>query len=267
MTTVTHSPGRGTPAASRAAQAQTLRDLHRAPELLNLVNVWDVASAVVVAGTPGCAAIATASAAIAASHGYEDGENLPLELHLQVLRRIAAAVELPVTADLERGYGQVRATVKAAIAAGVVGANLEDDLCPTAEMALRVREAVAAGEELGVPLVVNARTDVYLNQPGAPENAKLAEAISRGRAYLDAGADCVFVPGCVRTTSIEALVAALGRGRLSLLNVPGLPDAHTLESLGVARLSHGPFPHRSALAALAAYAADTMVMGGICDDA
>jgi 2-methylisocitrate lyase-like PEP mutase family enzyme len=150
-------------ASAQHHRAETLRNLHHAPALLELVNVWDVGSAHVVARTPGCSAIATASAAIAASHGYEDGENVPFDLHLDVLQRICSAVELPVTADLERGYGDVRATIEAAIDAGAVGANLEDDMCPVDEMSGRISEAVDAGRRRGVPLVVNARTDVYLN--------------------------------------------------------------------------------------------------------
>lgn len=243
-------------ARTQKERAVALRRLHHGPALLNLINVWDVASARTIARTPGCAAIATASAAIAASHGYDDGENIPLELHLNVLRGICLAVELPVTADLERGYGDVRTTVEAAIDAGIAGANLEDDMCPADQMRERIRDAVQAARAHRVPIVLNARTDVYLNRADWAEHAKLAEAIRRGRAYLDAGADCVFVPGCTEPESIRALVAAFGAGRASLLAVPGLADAHTLRGLGVARLSHGPFPHRRAMEALAVFAAD-----------
>lgn len=240
-------------AAGQRAKAEKLRALHRDSALLNLVNVWDVASARTIAASSECAAIATASAAIAASHGYPDGEHIPWELHVGMLRRICSAVDLPVTADLERGYGNVRATVESAIDAGVVGANLEDDLCPTAEMQSRIDDAVAAGGSSGVPIVLNARTDVYLINPDWDEDAKLSETIGRGLAYLAAGADCVFVPGCTKETSIDALVGALGRERVSLLAVPGLPAVGWLEEAGVARLSHGPFPHRRTLEALAAY--------------
>jgi 2-methylisocitrate lyase-like PEP mutase family enzyme len=220
---------------------------------LELVNVWDVASARTVASTPRCEAIATASAAIAAAHGYDDGEHIPLDLHLAVLQRICAAVDLPVTADLERGYGDVSATIQAALHAGVVGANLEDAMCPAEEMCQRVAAAVEAGAAQQVALVLNARTDVYLGTGDDDEDAKCSESIGRGRSYLEAGADCIFVPGCTDTTSIGRLVAAFGPGRLSLLAVPGVAPAAALEALGVARLSHGPYPQRHALAALAAY--------------
>ena len=236
-------------------RADRLRRLHTDPALLVLVNVWDVASARTVAATPGCRAVATASDPIAAAHGYPDGERIPVELVLAATGRIAAAVDLPVTADLEAGYGDVDGTVRRAVASGVVGANLEDALDPLPAAADRVARAVRAAAAEGVPLVLNARTDCYLLQPGRPAPDLLAEALRRGRAYLDAGADCVFVPGCVDREAIGALVAGLGRGRVSLLALPGLPAPAELADLGVARLSHGPGPHRHTLAALAELAA------------
>src|ERR687898_935751 len=120
-----------------AARARTLAELHEAPEILVLANVWDVASAKVVAATYGVRALATASHAIAATFGYEDGENIPLDLHLDMVGRIAAAVDLPVTMDFEAGYGDPGETTRRAIAAGVVGGNLEDQMKP-------LDEAVAA---------------------------------------------------------------------------------------------------------------------------
>ncbi|MDN5766351.1 MAG: isocitrate lyase/phosphoenolpyruvate mutase family protein [Humibacillus sp.] len=235
-------------------QAEHLRRLHHDDAILVLVNVWDAASARVVAATPGCSAIATASAAIAATHGYEDGENIPVDLMIDCLRRVCQAVELPVTADLERGYTDVGATTSAALDAGAVGINLEDDLCATETMEERIREAVDTGQAHGIPLVVNARTDVFLLRPDAAPEQHYAEAAERGRRYLDAGADCVFVPGCTAEQHIRDLVAQFGPGRLSLLAVPGTADAGTLQEWGVARLSHGPFPHRRTLQALDAYA-------------
>lgn len=238
---------------AQAAKAAALRRMHQSTELLELVNVWDVASARAIAARPGTTAIATASAAIADSHGYPDGEHIPLDLHLAAVARICQVVELPVTADLERGYGDVATTIEAALDAGVVGANLEDDLCAVQEMLERVTAAVESGAARGIPLVLNARTDVYLKSPGTREADKLAEAIRRGAAYLTAGADCIFVPGCISETSISELVSAFGPGRLSLLAVAGTPPTSRLAELGVARLSHGPYPMRHALAALAHY--------------
>lgn len=179
--------------------------------------------------------------------------NIPRDLHLATIGRNCAATSLPVTADLERGYDDVAATVRAGLDCGVVGANLEDDLCPVDLMTERVRVAVATGAAAGVPLVVNARTDVYLHGTALDAGERLREAQARGLAFLEAEADCVFVPGRAVADDIAVLVETFGPGRLGLLAVPGVPGAAELERLGVARLSHGPFPYRRALGALQAY--------------
>ena len=239
---------------TQRSKAELLRRLHHDDAILVLINVWDAASARVVAATPGCVAVATASAAIAAAHGYDDGENIPVDLMIDCLRRISRAVDVPVTADLERGYAEVGATTSAALEAGAVGINLEDDLCATETMEQRIRAAVETGRAHGIPLVVNARTDAYLLRPDWAPEQRYAEALARGRRYLDAGADCVFVPGCAAEQPVRDLVEAFGPGRLSLLAVPGLADPGALQQWGVSRLSHGPYPHRHALQALDAYA-------------
>lgn len=248
-------------ASALRARAEVLRGLHTDAELLVLVNVWDAASAVTVAAVPGCRAIATASAAVAAAHGYPDGEQIPVELMLAAVGRIVAAVDLPVTADLESGYGDVDATIRRAVQLGVVGANLEDAMRPLSEAVSMVEQAVRASRAEGVPLVLNARTDCYLDESDRPEPQRLADARRRGRAFLDAGADCVFVPGCVDEEAIGALVEHFGPGRLSLLALPGLPDTGRLERLGVARVSFGPAPQRHALAALAQLASSLLTAG------
>lgn len=240
----------------QASKANDFRALHRRAQLLQLINVWDVASAHAVAGRPDTHAIATASASIAAAHGYEDGENIPLDLHLAAIERICAAVPLPVTADLERGYGDAFATVTAAIGVGAVGVNLEDDLGPAPEFAAAVAEAVRAGARTGIPLVVNARTDIYLSASTVDPTSRCDEAIARGLAYLGAGADCVFVPGLVDQREIARVTAAFGPQRLSLLAQPGIPRSSILEALGVARVSHGPAPLRVAMATLAGWDTD-----------
>jgi 2-methylisocitrate lyase-like PEP mutase family enzyme len=235
-----------------ADRAATLLDLHRAPEILVLTNVWDVVSAQVVAGTPGVRALATASHSIAATFGYEDGENIPLALHLDMVGRIAAAVDVPVTMDFEAGYGDAGETVRRAIGAGAVGGNLEDQMKPLDEAVAAVEAALRAGRDAGIDFVLNARTDAFVRaEQGADRSAVLAEAIRRGTAYLDAGAPVVFVPGVVAQDEIEALVDALGPQKLSLISVPGrsLPARH-LQELGVARVSTGPFTQRVALTAL-----------------
>src|SRR3954453_802881 len=143
------------------SRATTLLDLHQAPELLTVVNVWDVISAKVVADVEGTTALATASHSIAAAYGYEDGENIPLDLMLEAAGRIAASTELPVTADLEGGYGDPAETVRRAIGLGIVGANIEDQMRPLSEAAANVERIMRVAEQEGVDFVLNARTDAF----------------------------------------------------------------------------------------------------------
>jgi 2-methylisocitrate lyase-like PEP mutase family enzyme len=234
-----------------ADRASTLLALHTDPSLLRLVNVWDVASARVVAQTEGTTALATASHAIAAMLGYEDGERIPLDLMLEAVGRIVVAVDLPVTADLEGGYGDAGETCRRAIGLGVVGANIEDQMKPLAEAVASVEAVIRAAEAEGVPdFVLNARTDAVLRGGDRDPAETLADAIQRGRAFLDAGAPVVFVPGALVEEQVVALVEAFGPQRLSMLPVAGAPSLDRLEELGVARVSFGPFPQRVALTAL-----------------
>ncbi len=236
---------------SRTEQAAALARLHDDPRILVLANVWDVASARAVAAVDGTRALATASHAIAAAHGYPDGEQIPLDLHLAAVARITAGVELPVSMDFEAGYGDAGETTRRAIAAGAVGANLEDALAPLPDAVAAVRAVVAAREAEGTGFVLNARTDAFLKAPaGSDPRAMLADAVTRGRAYLDAGAECVFVPGVRDASTIAALVENLGVRRISVLAGPGAPPMAELERLGVARASLGPFSYRVALTAL-----------------
>lgn len=233
------------------AAAQELRRLHDDPDVLVLVNVWDAASARAVAALPGCRAIASASHAIANSFGYEDGQRIPVDLMIEAVGRIVTAVDLPVTADLEAGYGDPHDTVRRAIDVGVVGANLEDAMAPFDESVRAVQAAVAAGEAAGIPFVLNARTDVYLQPHGRSPQEQLAEAIRRGRAYLDAGAACVFVPGRLAAQTAAALVDGIGVRKVSVLATSGGATPEEFAAAGVARISYGPWPHRAALTALA----------------
>src|SRR6478609_8489150 len=169
-------------------KASTLLQLHRAPDLLTVVNVWDVISAQVVAQVDGTTALASASHSIAASYGYEDGEQIPVDLMLEAVGRIVAATDLPVSADLEGGYGDPAGTVRKAIGIGVVGANIEDQMRPLAEAAANVEKIMKVAEEEGVDFVLNARTDAFhLGRDKDPAD-NLATAIKRGKAFLDAGA-------------------------------------------------------------------------------
>jgi 2-methylisocitrate lyase-like PEP mutase family enzyme len=247
-----------------AARARHLLELHSAPEILVLANVWDVASAKVVAATDGVRALATASHSIASTFGYEDGENIPLNLHLDMVGLIVAAVDLPVTMDFEAGYGDPGDTARRAIEIGVVGGNLEDQMKPLEEAVGAVEAVLRAGWDAGIDFVLNARTDAYIRaEAGTPRDELLAEAIRRGRAFLEVGAPVVFVPGVVARDDIEALVDALGPQKLSVISVPGksLP-VRELQELGVARVSTGPFTQRVALTALQDATAE-LLAGGV----
>jgi 2-methylisocitrate lyase-like PEP mutase family enzyme len=246
-------------------RAELLRQLHADPELLVLVNVWDVATATTVAGVPGCRAIATASHSIAAAFGYPDGEQIPVATMLDMVGRIAAAVDLPVTADLEAGYGDPAETVRKAIGLGVVGANIEDQMRPLAEAAAVVSSVVKAAGEEGVPIVLNARTDAFLHAGQRDPRHVLVDAIARGRAFLDAGADCVFVPGRLDAESVSVLVEGIGDRKVSVIGFPGLPAHLELESLGVARISYGPRPQSLVLDALADTSAQLLRGGSLPD--
>jgi 2-methylisocitrate lyase-like PEP mutase family enzyme len=244
-------------------KARELQRLHSDPELLLLVNVWDVVSARVVADSPGTTAIATASHSIAASYGYPDGEHIPRDLMLEAAGRIAAAVDLPVTADLEAGYGDPGGTITMAIDAGIVGANLEDRLKPLPDAVRAVEDAVAAGERAGVPFVLNARTDAFLRAADKDPAAVLADAVERGRAYLDAGASTFFVPGRLDEPTVSALVEALGPQKVNVIGAPGSLPLETLQRLGVARVSYGPWSQNVALTALARLVEDVRAGGGL----
>jgi 2-methylisocitrate lyase-like PEP mutase family enzyme len=235
-------------------KAQAFLAMHGRP-ILVLPNAWDVASARVVEAA-GARAVATSSAAVAAALGYPDGERLPRESMLEVVRRIAAAVAVPVTADVEAGYGrspeELAATTRGVLAAGAVGINLEDGtgdsaapLRPLAEQVERIRAVRAAATAAGVPLVINARVDVYLAQAGPPES-RCAETVRRSSAYREAGADCLFVPGVSDADLIARLVREAG-GPLSLLAGRATPPVSELERLGVARVSVGSGLMRAAL--------------------
>lgn len=246
-----------------SGKGQRLVDLHDAPEILQVINVWDVASAKVIADLEGSTALATASHSIAASYGYEDGEKIPLDLMLEAVGRIATATELPVSADLEAGYGNAGETIRRAIGVGVVGANIEDQLKPFDEAVSAVRAAVKAAEAEGVVFALNARTDVFAKgTPGADPEEQLTEAINRGRAFLAEGATNVFIPGLFDAATVAALVEGIGQYKVSLIGVPGSLSPAALQELGVARVSYGPLTQRLALTALQSAALE-LLAGGV----
>jgi 2-methylisocitrate lyase-like PEP mutase family enzyme len=240
---------------AQGRKAEELRKLHSGPRMLLLPNAWDVASARVLEEL-GYPAIATTSAGVAFALGYPDGQRVTRDEMLEVVARIARAVRVPVTADMEAGYGTTLAdmakTAKAIVAAGAVGLNLEDVTGETessqvnAELqAEKIRTIRETSASLGVTLVVNARTDIYL-MPIGPEATRFERTVERLRAYHAAGADCVFAPGVSERGLIEELVKAVV-APLNILVMPGCPPIPELEKLGVRRASIGSGVMRSTL--------------------
>ncbi|HWI31551.1 MAG TPA: isocitrate lyase/phosphoenolpyruvate mutase family protein [Microbacterium sp.] len=249
-----------------AEKARAFAALHSAPEILRVVNVWDVASAKVISDLPGTRALATAGHSIAASHGYADGEQIPLDLMIAAIARITAATDKPVSTDLDSGYGHPGETTRRAIGAGAVGANVEDAMKPLDESVAAVRAIIAAGEAEGVPFVLNARTDALIKGGKRPIEEGIADAIERGRAYLAEGATTVFVPGILNADVTRQLVDGIGERKVSVIGLPGALSAPEYEALGVARISYGPMTQRVALTALKHVALDLMNGGVIPAD-
>ena len=236
-------------------KAETLRALHKGPGVLVLPNAWDVASAKIFENS-GFRAIATTSAGIAASLGYADGQHISRCEMLDAVTRIARAVSIPVTADLEAGYAttaeEMRQTAIGLLETGAVGLNLEDGLKEgtfpleqTSHHVGKIRTVREVCREAGVDLVINARTDIFLKNVGESVN-RLAHAIHRGNAYLHAGADCIFVPGVTEADTIGELVQNIS-GPINILAVAGTPAISELERLGVSRVTFGSGPMRAAL--------------------
>ena len=239
----------------QAQKAEQFRKLHHGPRILTLPNAWDVASARVLEDL-GYPAIATTSAGVAFALGYADGQYISRDEMLGMVARIAKAVRVPVTADMEAGYGttpeDMAETAKAVIAAGAIGMNLEDvtgqDESSHVDMKLqlgKIRAIRKVSASLGVPLVLNARTDVYL-MPIGPAETRFERTVERLRAYREAGADCLFAPGLSHAATIAKLAKALD-GPLNILVTNGSPSLKELEKMGVARASTGSATMRATL--------------------
>ena len=239
--------------------AQRFNDLHIKGQPLTLFNIWDAGSAKAVAAS-GARALATGSWSVAAAHGFSDGEALPLELLLENLKRIVASVDLPVSCDVESGYGSqpaaVAETIAKVIAMGAVGVNLEDQriggegLYSLAEQCARLRAAREAADAAGTPLFINARTDIFLKRDSVEhDRAALEEALNRAEAYADAGASGFFVPGLADAEGIETLCRRAPLP-VNIMVLPATPAPEQLADLGVARISYGPAPYRRMMEAL-----------------
>jgi 2-methylisocitrate lyase-like PEP mutase family enzyme len=242
-----------------AARAKSLLEAHSGPPILVLPNAWDVASARIFAAS-GARAIGTTSMGITATEGVAEGDEADWPMMLARIRKIAAAVDVPVTADVEKGYaareGGIASTVDDLLDAGVVGMNVEDSVGPPGSplseanvLARRIAEARAAADARGVHLVINAKTDVFLAD--GPEAERIAAAVARGAEYRRAGADCLFVPGALTPEMIRTLVGELD-SPLNVVANPAIgaevPNVAELEALGVARVSVGSGILRATLA-------------------
>lgn len=242
--------------ATSSDKARAFAALHRPGDPVVLFNAWDPGSAQAVAEA-GAKAIATGSASVAAAHGFQDAEALPLELALANAERVAAAVELPVTIDFEGGYAVepegVAANMKRLADTGAIGCNFEDQviggegLHPIEGQAERIRAARAA---VGPDFFINARTDIFLKTRAATHDpAAIEEALARARAYAEAGASGFFVPGLVDLDQLAQICAASPLP-INFMAFPGAPEAAAVAAAGVARISHGPFPYKLAMKAL-----------------
>jgi 2-methylisocitrate lyase-like PEP mutase family enzyme len=240
-------------------KADHFRALHIPGKPLVLFNIWDVGSARAVAAA-GAKAIATGSWSVAHANGYDDGEQTPLDLTIDNLRRIVCTTHLPVSVDLEGGYGatgaEVGSTVRLAIQAGAVGCNLEDSLPrsgrlrATVDQADRIRNARRASEAAKIHFFINARTDVFFQQPANQhDDSMVAEVVERAHVYAEAGADGLFAPGLTNLT----LIARLAEASPLPINIMVADSTSPLSALaeqGVARVSHGPRPYLLAMKVL-----------------
>ena len=240
----------------QSAKAESLRAMHFAPPVLVLPNAWDAASARIFEKA-GARAIATTSAGVAFSLGHPDGQGIPRDLMLEAVARIATSVRVPVTADVEAGYGsspgEMAETTVCLIQAGAVGLNLEDatgdpsnPLFSLQEQVERIGAVKESAEHAGVRVVINARTDVFLGQIGEPAK-RLGETVRRLSAYRSAGADCVFIPGVTDAPTISELVRQVS-GPINVLIGSDMPSTAELQNLGVARVSAGSGIMRASMA-------------------
>ena len=242
------------------SRAERFRALHEGDSILVLPNAWDVASARLMAAA-GAVAVGTTSMGVAAAAGYPDIQRIPTALMIAAVERMAQAIEVPLNADMEAGHGEttdeVVASIRKAMMAGAAGINIEDGtgdptapLVPQELLAERIAAIRAMAAAAGIPLVINARTDVFLRKVG-DEGERLKETIARGEAYRASGADCVFVPGGLPREVIAALVAALTTINVvanPAISIPVVPSVPELQNLGVARVSIGSAAMRASLA-------------------
>ena len=240
-------------------KAEAFRNLHVKGSPVILFNVWDAGSARTIEQA-GAKAIATGSWSVAAAHGFDDGEKIPLPLVLANIKRIVDSVALPVTLDFETGYatdpGELKANIKDVIAAGAIGINFEDRIIGAGglhtieDQSARIEAIREAADEASIPFFINGRTDVFLKTyPAKHDEGQLEEAVRRAEAYAEAGASGLFAPGLRDPQLIEKLC---DRSTLpvNILVLPDTPPTKTMAQLGVARISYGAAPYRQMAEAL-----------------
>lgn len=234
---------------TQVEKAKQFYELHHTGRLLILPNIWDVIGAKLLEDL-GYAAIATASASVAYSNGYNDGENISFADVLLILKRIAGSVNVPVTADVESGYAQnenqLKENIRQLIATGIVGINIEDTdkktkaLVPAAVQSEKIKLIKKIAAEMNVPLFINARTDCFIHETSfASSQLKLEETIKRGLAYKAAGADCFYPILVHNANEIKAIVEQVEMP-VNVITIPGVPALNVLQQMGVARVSLGP---------------------------
>jgi 2-methylisocitrate lyase-like PEP mutase family enzyme len=250
---------------NQTEKAELFANLHKSGDPLILFNIWDAGSARAVAEA-GAKAIATGSWSVAAAQGYTDGETLPLDFAVENIRRIAGSVDLPVTLDFEGGYAEspdeLKANITRVIQAGAIGINFEDQvvggegLYSIERQSARIRAIREAASDSGVPLFINARTDIFLKTlPAAETEEQLAQALERASAYADAGASGFFAPGLRDPEMIRRLCEGSPLP-VNIFVIPGVPSNNEMAGLGVARISYGPGPYRQMIEWLKGKAAE-----------
>lgn len=255
--------------ALQIQKAEQLLRLHHDPKLLILPNIWDPIGARLLEGL-GYPAAATASAAVAFSLGYDDGQKITLEAMIEAVRRVANSVDIPVTADMEGGFAEqpedVAENMRQVIRAGAVGINFEDSTMeggPLHEIAFqcaRIRAIRSMADQEGVPLVINARTDVYIRADDISPDERLAETVVRARAYMEAGADCIYPIVVHDLDTLKAIQTAV-QAPINVLGLPSAPPMRDLEAAGIARLSLGPMFFKAALTKMQTVAKDLLNYG------
>ena len=249
---------------NQSEKARAFAALHIPGDPLVLFNAWDAGSARAVADS-GAKAIATGSSSVAMANGFADGEALPMEFAIANAERIVGAVDLPVTVDFEGGYAADPAAVAANVArlaaTGAIGCNFEDQivggegLYPIEEQAQRIR---AIRAEVGSGFFINLRTDLFLKAESSSHDSALADAaIERGQAYADAGGSGFFIPGLGNLALVERICQAV-QLPVNAMHFPGAPSGRQWADAGIARISHGPFPHMDLMKALTEMAREAL---------